>query len=187
MARARANLAPAMDAPLRARAGAIALLALDVDGVLTDGTIYYGAEGEVVKAFNIMDGLGVRLLERAGIRTAIISARESPPLRRRAVDLGIELTYFGRHDKVAAWETLLARTGIAAAHAAFVGDDLIDLGVLARAGLAVAVSNAHPAVCEQAHYVTVCPGGKGAVREIAELLLAARGALDGVIQEYAAG
>lgn len=181
------SLAPEMDDALRERASGIALLALDVDGVLTDGTVYYSAEGETLKAFNIMDGLGLRMLERAGIRTAIISARDSAPLQRRAEDLGIGFTYFGRHDKPAAWASLLERTGLTPAQAAFAGDDLIDLGVLGQAGLAFAVANAHPAVRATAHYVTARTGGQGAVREMAELLLAARGELHGMIADYASG
>lgn len=184
---AHRSLAPALDDTLRERAAGIGLLALDVDGVLTDGTVYYGADGETLKAFNIMDGLGLRLLERAGIHTAIISARQSAPLQRRADDLGIGFTYFGEHDKPAAWAALLERTGLSPAQAAFAGDDLIDLGVLRRAGLAFAVANAHPAVQATAHYVTARAGGHGAVREMAELLLAARGALDGMIADYASG
>ena len=182
-----ANLAPDLPTSLGRRAAAIRLLALDVDGVLTDGTVYYDGDGESVKAFNIMDGLGIRLLERAGIRTAIISARDSAPLRRRAADLGIDLTWFGEHDKVRAWTTLLDNQGLDAEQAAFMGDDLIDLGVLARAGLALAPANGHPAVRERAHYVATREGGHGAVREVAEMLLAAQGSLDDIIASYAAG
>ncbi|MDN3517380.1 HAD hydrolase family protein [Aquisalimonas lutea] len=171
---------------LRRRAAGVALLVLDVDGVLTDGTIYYGADGETLKAFNIMDGLGLRLLARSGIATAIISARTSPPLLRRAEDLGIDHVYTGRHDKEAAWDELLADTGTGPEAAAFVGDDLIDLGLLRRAGLAVAVCNGHPAVRQRAHYVTLRSGGHGAVREVAELLLASRGALEPLIRDHAA-
>lgn len=182
---ARDTLASAPDGELRQRAGAITLLALDVDGVLTDGTVYYGADGEALKAFNIMDGLGLRLLTRCGIATAIISARTSAPLTRRAADLGITHVYTERQDKRAAWDELLAATNTSASAAAYVGDDLIDLPVLKRAGLAVAVANGHPAVRRCAHYVTAHGGGQGAVREIAELLLLAQNQLDAVIADYA--
>ena len=160
-------------------------LFLDVDGVLTDGTVYYGADGETLKAFNIMDGLGLRLLARCGIATAIISARSSAPLTRRAADLGINHVYTDRQDKRAAWDELLATTGTPAGASAYVGDDLIDLPLLKRAGLAVAVANGHPSVCRCAHYVTTRSGGQGAVREIAELLLLAQNQLDAVIADYA--
>lgn len=179
------SLASPPDGDLQRRAGAITLLALDVDGVLTDGTVYYGADGETLKAFNIMDGLGLRLLARCGIATAIISARTSAPLTRRAADLGIHHVYTDRQDKRAAWDELLAATATPASAAAYVGDDLIDLPVLGRAGLAVAVANAHPAVCRAGHYVTARNGGQGAVREIAELVLLAQNRLDTVIDDYA--
>ncbi len=179
------SLVPPLPGPVAQRAAAVRLLALDVDGVLTDGTVWYGADGEALKGFHTLDGLGLRLLERGGVTTALISARESPPLRTRARDLAIPHVLIGRSDKVAAWEELLATTGIPAAEAAFMGDDLIDLGVLARAGLALAVPDAHPAVHAAAHWVTNRAGGHGAVREAAELLLAARGSLDGLIAAHA--
>lgn len=180
------SLVAAPEGPLRRRAAGVSLLVMDVDGVLTDGTVYYGADGEILKAFNIMDGLGLRLLAQAGIATAIISARTSPPLLRRAEDLGVDHIYTGRHDKETAWNQLLADSGTGPEAAAFVGDDLIDLGLLHRAGLAVAVANGHPAVQQRAHYVTLRSGGHGAVREVAELLLASRGALEPLIRDYAA-
>ena len=179
------SLAPEPVGELRERAAAVRVLALDVDGVLTDGTVFYGEHGETLKAFNILDGLGLRLLREAGLATAIISARDSPPLRRRASDLAIDHVFLGCDDKAAAWDELLARTGLPSTEAAFVGDDLIDLALLARAGFAVAVANAHPAVQRRAHYVTRQRGGAGAVREVADLLLSARGILQEAIARYA--
>ena len=179
------SLAPEPTGELREQAAAIRLLVLDVDGVLTDGTVYYGEHGESLKAFSILDGLGLRLLREAGLATAIISARDSAPLRRRARDLAIDHVYLGRDDKAAAWDELLAHAKVSPTEAAFVGDDLIDLGLLARAGFAVAVANAHPAVQRRAHYVTQQRGGAGAVREVADLLLSARGTLQEAIARYA--
>ena len=179
------SLAPEPAGELRERAVAVRLLALDVDGVLTDGTVYYSEHGETLKAFNILDGLGLRLLREAGITTAIISARDSAPLRRRAGDLAIDHVFLGCDDKATAWDELLTRTGLSPTQTAFVGDDLIDLALLGRAGFAVAVANAHPAVQRRAHYVTRQRGGAGAVREVADLLLSARGALQEAIARYA--
>ncbi len=181
----RDSLAPEPDKELRQRAAGIRLLALDVDGVLTDGTIYYGEQGETLKAFNILDGLGLRLLREAGVATAIISARDSAPLRRRASDLAIDHLFLGQDDKRSAWDELLHRAGVSAEATAFVGDDLIDLPLLSRAGLSIAVANGHPAVQRRCHYVTRRHGGAGAVREVADLILGARGALAEVIEQYA--
>lgn len=166
------------------RASGIRLLVLDVDGVLTDGTVWYGADGEVFKGFSILDGLGIRMLLNAGIQVAIISARDSAPLRRRAADLGITHLSLGRHDKRTAWTSLLETSGVDVTQAAFMGDDLIDLPVLVLAGLAVTVPNGHPLLAERCHWRTRNPGGHGAVREVCELLLYARGELDNVLGRY---
>ncbi|MEX0731541.1 MAG: HAD hydrolase family protein [Aquisalimonadaceae bacterium] len=166
------------------RAAAIRLLVLDVDGVLTDGTVYYGADGEMLKGFSILDGLGIRLLLDAGIEVAIISARDSAPLRRRAADLGITRLSLGRHDKKAAWQTLLKETSLPREQAAFVGDDLIDLQILGQAGLSVTVPNGHPLLLERCHWQTRNAGGHGAVREVCELILAAQGLLDQALRSY---
>lgn len=179
---------PAMFTPPAAdvleRAADIRLLVLDVDGVLTDGTVWYGADGETLKGFSILDGLGIRLLLEAGIEVAIISARDSAPLRRRAADLGITRLALGRHDKRTAWQALLAETGLTRTQVAYVGDDLIDLPVLGQAGMAVTVPNGHPLLAEHCHWRTRNAGGQGAVREVCELILSAQGLLDSALRRY---
>ena len=162
---------------LRERARAVRLAIFDVDGVLTDGTIYIGPDGEAFKAFNILDGHGVKMLQHAGIATAIISGRDSAAVTHRAKELGIGHVVQGISDKASAFEALAKKVGVTPEQCAFVGDDLPDLPVMRRCGLAVAVSNAVDAVKKCAHYVTRAHGGRGAVREFSEMLLEARGQL----------
>ena len=156
------------------RARRVRLAIFDVDGVMTDGTLYIGAGGEAFKAFNILDGHGVKMLQAGGIATAIISGRASEAVTRRAAELGIAHVVQGCADKAAAFEQLRGSLGIAAADCAFMGDDLPDLPAMQRCGLAVAVANAVEAVKQAAHYVTRASGGRGAVREFCELVIAAR-------------
>ena len=156
------------------RARALRLAIFDVDGVMTDGTLYIGASGESFKAFNILDGLGVKRLQESGVAAAIISGRSSEAVARRARELSIAHVVQGSEDKVAAFEELRGRLGLEAGACAFVGDDLPDLPVMRRCGLAVAVANAVEAVKAEAHYVTRAHGGRGAVREFCELVIAAR-------------
>ena len=158
-----------------ARARRVRLAIFDVDGVMTDGTLYIGESGEVFKAFNILDGHGIKMLQAAGVTTAIISGRFSPALTRRAAELGIEHVKQGSADKVEDFEHLSATLGVQALDCAFVGDDLPDLAVMRRCGFAVAVANAVDAVKEAAHHVTQASGGRGAVREFCELVLRAQG------------
>ena len=161
-----------------ARARVVRLAIFDVDGVMTDGTLYIGDKGEAFKAFNILDGHGVKMLQAAGVATAIISGRSSEAVTRRAAELAIGHVVQGSTDKVVAFESLRERLGLEAPACAFVGDDLPDLAVMRRCGLAVAVANAAEAVKEAAHYVTRASGGRGAVREFCELVLRAQGQLD---------
>jgi 3-deoxy-D-manno-octulosonate 8-phosphate phosphatase (KDO 8-P phosphatase) len=158
-----------------ARARAVRLAVFDVDGVMTDGTLYIGAQGEAFKAFNILDGHGVKMLQSAGIATAIISGRSSEAVSRRAAELDIRHVVQGSKDKVADFEALRARLGVEASACAFVGDDLPDLAVLRLCGFAVAVANAAEPVKKAAHYVTRAAGGRGAVREFCDLVLRAQG------------
>lgn len=160
---------------LRERARRVRLLVLDVDGVLTDGRLHITAQGEDVKVFHVRDGSGLVALRRAGITVAIISGRDSPAVTRRAQELGIAHVQQGIGDKGAALDALLAETGIEGAACACVGDDTPDLPMFERAALAVAVADAHPTALAAAHWVTRAPGGHGAVREVCDLLLAARG------------
>jgi 3-deoxy-D-manno-octulosonate 8-phosphate phosphatase (KDO 8-P phosphatase) len=159
------------------RARSIRLAIFDVDGVMTDGTLYIGEHGEAFKAFNILDGHGMKMLQGAGIATAIISGRSSEAVARRAAELGIEHVVQGSHDKVAAFEALIATLDLTADQCSFVGDDLPDLPVMRLCGLAVAVANAAEPVKSAAHYVTRAAGGRGAVREFCELVLDAQGQL----------
>ena len=136
------------------RASRVRLMIFDVDGVLTDGSLHFGPEGEVSKTFNVLDGHGIKLLQQSGVSTAIISARQSPIVLRRATDLGIHHVFQGIHDKRSAFEQLLAQTNTTADACGFVGDDVIDLPILLRVGFAASVPNAHPEVRTRVHYVT---------------------------------
>jgi 3-deoxy-D-manno-octulosonate 8-phosphate phosphatase (KDO 8-P phosphatase) len=160
------------------RARRVRLAIFDVDGVMTDGTIYIGAQGEAFKAFSILDGHGVKMLQSVGVAAAIISGRSSEAVARRAAELAIAHVVQGVADKAAAFERLASGLGVQAEACAFVGDDLPDLAVMRRCGFAVAVANAVEAVKEAAHYVTRAPGGHGAVREFCELVLRAQGQLE---------
>ncbi len=169
-----------------ARAGGVRLMIFDVDGVLTDGTLYYSASGEELKAFNIRDGQGMKMLAGTGVRLAIVSGRRSAALERRAADLGVDLLYQGVEDKRAAFDELTARLALSPEDCGFLGDDLIDLPVLLRCGFAAAVADAAPEVRARAHYVTSAPGGRGAVRETCELVMRAQGTLAGALARYLA-
>lgn len=171
-----------MTAELRGRLARIQLLVLDVDGILTDGTLYYGEDGEVLKGFHVHDGMGMRLLRSRGIGVAVISAKESKPLVRRLSDLKVDHR-LGREDKIAALEELLSDLGLEEDVVAYAGDDLIDLPVLRRVAVAITVSDARPEVIEAADWVTRARGGRGAVREMADTLLAIRGELQPAIDE----
>jgi 3-deoxy-D-manno-octulosonate 8-phosphate phosphatase (KDO 8-P phosphatase) len=159
------------------RARKIRVAIFDVDGVLTDGALYYADSGEEMKAFSVHDGHGMRMLRDDGVALAIISSRSSRSLEARARNLGIDLLFQGAADKLAAFSELLGRCGIGAGACAYVGDDLVDLPVMERCGLAVAVPDASAPVRRRAHYVTRARGGRGAVREICEIILHARGSL----------
>ena len=160
-----------------ARAQRVRLAIFDVDGVMTDGTIYIGARGEAFKAFNILDGHGLKMLREAGVVTAILSGRKHAAVDRRAKELSIDHVVQGRSDKAPEFEKLIKRMKLGAEACAYVGDDLPDLAVMRRCGLAVAVANAAEAVKAEAHYVTRAHGGRGAVREVCDLILRARGQL----------
>ena len=153
---------------------AIALLVLDVDGVLTDGRLYYGPRGEVLKVFDVKDGFGIRQLMNSGVEVAIITGRRSPAVARRARELGIRHVHQGADDKLAVFQRLRKRLRLAAAQCACVGDDVPDLPVMRAAGLAFAVADAHPLALQAADMATPNAGGRGAVRDICDLLIAAR-------------
>ena len=152
----------------------IVLLILDVDGVLTDGRLWFGADGEVMKVFHVRDGLGIKRLRAAGIDVAVISGRTSAALRTRMRELGVEDVVEGVEDKAVALAALLERRGIAGADCACLVDDTPDLPLMHGVGLPAAVADAEPAVIAAARFVTRRPGGQGAVREFCDWLLAAR-------------
>ncbi|NND44779.1 MAG: HAD-IIIA family hydrolase [Xanthomonadales bacterium] len=166
---------PGHDEMLLERARRIRLLALDVDGVLTDGRIYFDSEGRELKAFYTRDGLGLKALQRCGVRLAIITGRESPMVTQRARELDIEFVYQNASDKLSAYQELLRESGLEESEVCYAGDDWIDLPVLQRCGLAITVPAADEVVRERAHWVTKREGGEGAVREICDLILEAQG------------
>lgn len=166
------------------RARRIRLLVLDVDGVLTDGRLYYGANGEALKVFNTLDGHGIKLLQKSGIRVALITGRRGEAILQRARDLGIDLVQQGREDKFEALQELLTGTHYQLQEIACMGDDWPDLTVMRRVGLALTVPNAHPSVLEHAHWCSLQSGGEGAVREACDLLMRAQNTFADALAPY---
>jgi 3-deoxy-D-manno-octulosonate 8-phosphate phosphatase (KDO 8-P phosphatase) len=164
----------------------VRLLLLDVDGVLTDGRITYTDAGQEVKAFHVRDGSGLKFWRHAGGRVAILSGRSSPAVARRAKELGIDPVVQGADEKLPALRRILTETGMSPDQVCAVGDDLPDLPILTRCGLAVAVADAAPEVRSVAHLVTSSPGGRGAVREAVEWLMRGQGTWDRVVSEFLA-
>jgi 3-deoxy-D-manno-octulosonate 8-phosphate phosphatase (KDO 8-P phosphatase) len=156
----------------------------DVDGVLTDGSLYISEHGETVKAFHALDGHGLKLLKQGGILPLVITGRDSPAVRRRVADLGLQHAVYGVHDKAAAAETLLAALGLGWLEVAAIGDDWPDLPLLTRAAFACAPANAHAEVKAVAHHVTTATGGHGAAREFCDLLLMAAGRYAALLQGH---
>lgn len=156
------------------KAGEIELLILDVDGILTDGRIVYDARGEQIQSFHVHDGFGIKLLHKAGIKTAVLSARCSRALEVRCKELGIEHVMQGHSRKLQGYEGLLSLFGLMDSQVAYMGDDWVDIPVLSRVGFAVTVPGAASQVKDYCHHVTVSAGGEGAVREVCELILKAR-------------
>jgi 3-deoxy-D-manno-octulosonate 8-phosphate phosphatase (KDO 8-P phosphatase) len=160
------------------RAKAIRLAIFDVDGVLTDGGLYYSDSGEETKVFDVRDGHGMKMLQASGVALAIITGRTSRCVARRAENLGISLLFQGVEDKLTAFHTLTARLALEHQACAYMGDDWVDLPVLTRCGLSLSVPEAPALVRERAHYVTHAGGGRGAVREACELIMQAQGTFD---------
>lgn len=160
------------------------LLILDVDGVLTDGRIIMDHEGREIKAFDVRDGHGIKLLREAGIEVAILTGRNSPVVQKRAEDLGIPWVRQGVKDKVKAYQEIAREAGIGDEEACFVGDDLVDIPLLKRVGIAIVVADGVHEAKQCARYVTTAPGGRGAVREVCELLLQAQGKWDEILRRY---
>ncbi len=170
---------------LLTKAALIQLVIFDVDGVLTDGRLYLGSDGSEFKAFHVRDGHGIKMLLEAGVEVALISAgRNTAAVERRMADLGIRHAYLGTGDKLAAFDDLRGRLNLSPERIAYVGDDLIDLPVMTRVGLAIAVQDADPFVKRHAHWQTPNRGGRGAVRDVCELLLEAHGQLDNLRGRY---
>lgn len=161
---------------LTERCRKIKLLLLDVDGVLTDGSLLYGPEGEVVKNFFVRDGYGLKLWHEAGFRSGIISGRDSDIVSFRAAELKMSFVYQGNDDKIVSFNELIAEAKVSSEEIAFVGDDTLDIPVFERVGLAIAVADAHDDVKAAAHFVTKTRGGRGAVREVIDMLLKSRSA-----------
>jgi 3-deoxy-D-manno-octulosonate 8-phosphate phosphatase (KDO 8-P phosphatase) len=157
------------------RAQGVKVVFFDIDGVWTDGGLYFSESGETIKRFNTLDGLGIKLLQQAGITPVVITGRDSAPLRRRLQNLGVEHAHFGTEDKRPAAEATLKTLGLDWTQAAAMGDDWPDLAVMSRAAFACAPPNAHTEVRGRAHYLTQASGGHGAVRELCDLLTVASG------------
>ena len=166
------------------RASRIKLLLMDCDGVLTDGRLWLTADGDEQKSFNTHDGLGLSLLHRAGLKSGIITGRNSKAVARRAAELGVEFVRQGESDKIAAFEAVMQQAGVAESEVAFVGDDLPDIPIMKRAEFAVAVADAIDETRAAAHYVTQARGGRGAVREVVELILKSQGRWHDLVEDY---
>lgn len=161
----------------------VRLMGFDVDGVMTDGTIWFGPDGDSLKGFNTLDGHGLKMLAGAGVEVVIISGRSSPAVRHRATNLGITTALLGVENKRETMRELAAERGIAMEHCGYMGDDIVDLPVLRACGFSAAPANAHFFVRQHVAWVAEADGGRGAVREVCEYLLDARGALDALLQD----
>jgi len=166
------------------KASQIRLAIFDVDGVLTDGSLFIGDDGQEYKAFNSKDGLGMSLLQQSGVQIAIITARSSEVVKIRMQTLGVKLVFQGRKNKISAYEELKQQTGFTDAQIAYVGDDLIDLPVMRQVGLAIAVKDAHPLVTQHAHWQTPSMGGRGAARDVSEMILQAQGTFESSLTTF---
>lgn len=162
----------------------IKLVIFDVDGVLTDGSLFFGDDGQEYKAFYSRDGLGIKLLQRTGVEVGIITARDSQLVNHRMENLGIEHLYQGRLDKISAYQEMIAKLNVSPEQTAYAGDDVVDLPVMKKVGLAIAVQDAHPFVKKHAHWITEHNGGRGAARDICELIMEAQGTLDDQLNAF---
>lgn len=167
-----------------ARAARIKLVVFDVDGVLTDGSLYLCDDGQEIKAFHSRDGHGMKMLQRTGVPIAIITGRTSQVVTHRMASLGIEHVYQGRLEKLPAFEELIAKLGVSADEVAYMGDDVVDLPIMTRVGLAAAVQDAHELVKRHAHWHAPNAGGRGAGRDLCELIMEAQGTLAPALNKY---
>lgn len=175
-----------MNPELKARAARIKLLLLDVDGVLTDGRLYFSNQGDEFKTFNTLDGHGIKMLQKNGVKVGIITGRTSKLVEKRANDLGIEILVQGREDKWDALQDILQAHPVELEEIAFMGDDWPDLSVMTRVGLSLTVANAQTSVAERAHWQSQERGGEGAVRAACDLLMRAQGSYDTALAQYLA-
>lgn len=166
------------------RAKRVRLLIFDVDGVLTDGSLFVGDDGQEYKAFNSRDGHGIKMLQKHGVTVGIITGRTSQVVEHRMANLGISHVYQGKLEKLPAFEELIAALGVTPEQTAYVGDDVVDLPVMRRVGLAIAVQDAHPLVKQHSHWQTPHGGGRGAARDACELLMEAHGVLQQELDSY---
>lgn len=173
-----------IDRSILEKASRVKLLVLDIDGVMTDGRIIYSIYGDELKFFDVQDGFGITLLNRAGVKSAIITAKKSRIVKLRARDMKVAKAYQGHSDKLVPFKKLLRKFRVSPDEVCFIGDDLIDLPVLKRVGFAVSVPNAVEEVRHVAHYVTSKPGGRGAVRELCDMILKAKGRWEDVTERY---
>lgn len=182
----RALLAPAFDMPgtVLALAKKIRLVLFDVDGVLTDGRLILGDDGQEYKAFHSRDGHGIKMLQRAGVATGIITGRTSKVVAHRVRDLGIQHVHQGCLEKLPVCQELLATLSLGPEAVAFVGDDVVDLPIMLHVGLGIAVHNAHALVKQHAHWIAPSSGGQGAARDVCELIMHAHGTYSALMQEY---
>ncbi|MCK7546106.1 HAD hydrolase family protein [Marinobacter bryozoorum] len=178
------TLQPTWPQDILDKASDIALLALDVDGIMTDGSLLLSASGDELKSFNILDGLGMKQAMAAGIEIAVITGRNSPLTERRMDSLGVKTLLQGREDKVTALREIADHRQLPPGRIAYMGDDLPDLAAIRYAGLGITVPNGHWFVRQHADYCTHTAGGRGAVRELTDLLLAARGSLETELQRW---
>jgi len=169
---------------IRDKAAAIRLVVFDVDGVLTDGSIFIGDDGQEYKAFHSKDGHGMAMLQHSGVQIAIITGRTSNVVRIRMESLGIQHVYQGRREKLPAYQELKQASGLDDTAIAYVGDDVVDLPVMTRVGLAIAVQDAHSLTKQHAHWITPSGGGRGAAREVTELIMDAQGTLQPALASY---
>lgn len=167
-----------------AKAAQIRLIIFDVDGVLTDGRLIFGDDGQEYKAFHSRDGHGMKMLQRSGVEVGIITGRTSKVVEHRMANLGIQHVYQGQLDKLPAFEKLIAKLNLTPEQVAYVGDDVMDLPIMLKVGMAVAVADAHRLVVQHAHWQTPHAGGQGAARDICELIMEARGSLETELQRY---
>ncbi|MEN8179460.1 MAG: 3-deoxy-manno-octulosonate-8-phosphatase KdsC [Pseudomonadota bacterium] len=169
---------------IQEKAKQIKLVIFDVDGVLTDGSLFLGDDGQEYKAFNSRDGHGIKMLQDTGVQIGIITGRTSEVVRIRMESLGIKHVYQGKRDKMPAYLELRDKLALTDAEVAYVGDDVVDLPIMRRVGLAIAVNDAHPFVIQHAHWQTPHPGGRSAGRDVCEMLMDAQGSLQKALESY---